>query len=296
MKILLIGHKGYLGRGLHEYFKNNNNEVVGWDIEDDLFSLTTDFLVKEGIEMLINLSVAADRQSATFQVGPPTDHINVGGARHLANILKGTEIMWIQMSTREVLGSVYTEDDIIKTEDGYRPKFLVSEEFPLVPFNFYGKSKIISEFISESHPYSNVIRLTTCYTDYGHPAGNWVVSLIRAAVNNKPVTLTQGGLQFRDPLHTDDLGSLMVLLCEKKVYGHKIHAGGGDQNMICLKDFILGANPNADLTDMPGGDLGFAFDISKANQLTGWNPQVLVRDKIPVIAENIRNGITEPAL
>ena len=47
---------------------------------------------------------------------------------------------------------------------------------------------------------------------------------------------------------------------------------------------------------MSGGDVGFAFDISKANQLTGWNPQVLVRDKIPVIAENIRNGITEPAL
>ncbi len=296
MKILLIGHKGYLGRGLHQYFKKNN-EVIGWDIEDDLFTLTTEFLQKEGIRMVVNLSVVADRQSRTFVYGGMTDHINVGGARHLAKILHGTDIAWIQMSTREVLGPVYTENDVVMTDGGYRPKFLVSEEAPLVPFNFYGKSKIVSEFIAESHPYSNIIRLTTCYTDFDHPAGNWVVSLIRAAVNGKPVTLTQkGGLQFRDPLHSDDLGRLMELLYEKKAFGNIIHAGGGDQNMISLRDFILAANPQADIQEIPGGDLGFAFDITKAQTLVGWNPSVLVTDKIPVIADNIRKGICEPQL
>jgi len=136
MKILLIGHKGYLGRGLHQYFKNNN-EVVGWDVEDDLFTLTSDFLVKEKIEMVVNLSVVADRKSRVFIAGEMTDHINVGGARHLATILKGTEIMWIQMSTREVLGPVYTIDDVIVTDKGYSPKFLVNEEFS--SFHFFCK-------------------------------------------------------------------------------------------------------------------------------------------------------------
>lgn len=295
MKILLIGHKGYLGRGLNEYFKRKN-EVIGWDIEEDIFSLTTDFLLKERIEMIVNLAVAVDRKTPNYEVNSISDHVNVDGARHLVSILKGTEITWIQMSTREVLGPIYTAEDVISTENGYRPKFLVKEESPYVPFNLYGKSKIISEFISESHPYSNVIRLTTCYTDYDHPAGNWVVSLVRAAVNNKPVTLTQGGLQFRDPLHTDDLGRLMELLHEKKIYGHKIHAGGGNQNMICLKDFILKANPRANIENISGGDFGFAFDITKANELTGWNPQILVLDKIPVIAENILKGICQPEL
>jgi nucleoside-diphosphate-sugar epimerase len=293
MKILLIGHKGYLGRGLNEYFQKNN-EVIGWDIEEDIFALTVDFLRKEKIDMIVNLAVAVDRKTPNYHVGSVSDHVNVDGAKHLVEILKGTEITWIQMSTREVLGPIYTAADVFPTENGLRPKFLVNEEAPYVPFNLYGKSKIISEFISESHPFSNVIRLTTCYTDYDHPAGNWVVSLVRAAVNNKPVTLTQGGLQFRDPLHTDDLGRLMELLHEKKVYGHKIHAGGGDLNMICLKDFILKANPKANIENIPGGDFGFAFDIIKANQLTGWKPKVLVQDKIPVIAENIRRGICEP--
>ena len=294
MKIILIGHKGYLGIGLNEYLKKNN-EVIGWDIEDDLFSLTKEYLIKEKIQLIINLAVVADRQSQNFKFGEMTDHINVGGARHLSKILNGTNIAWIQMSTREVLGPVYSSKDVYMTKSGYRPNFLVDENMPLAPFNFYGKSKIVSEFIAESHPFSNIIRLTTCYTDYDHAAGNWVVSLIRAAVNGKPVTLTQdGGMQFRDPLHTDDLGRLMELLIEKQSFGNIIHAGGGKSNLISLKDFILSANPSADIKNIPGGDLGFAFDISKAKKLVGWEPKVKVKDKISLISKNILKGIREP--
>jgi nucleoside-diphosphate-sugar epimerase len=118
--------------------------------------------------------------------------------------------MWIHMSTREVFGPVYKEDDVIRTPQGLRPKFLVSEKHPFAPVNSYGKSKLMSEFISESHPRSNVIRLTSCYTDFDHPAGTWVVSLLRGVTQGKPVTLTRdGGQQFRDPLHVNDLGRLM---------------------------------------------------------------------------------------
>lgn len=293
IKILLIGHEGYLGKGLHSYL-NRRNQVIGWDVKEDLFNLDATFLAREGIEMIINLSVVADRKSWNFQAGEPTDRINVLGARHLAKILKGSKIFWIQMSTREVLGAAYTLNDVIETEAGYRPKFLVSEETPYAPPNFYGKSKVMAEFISESHPYSNVIRLTTCYTDYDHPAGNWVVSLIRAAVQGKPVSLTQGGLQFRDPLHVDDLGRLMELLYEKRVCSQKIHAGGGDQNLISLLEFVRIANPKVEVHKAPGGDYGYAFDIAKAVKLTGWVPQILIRDKIHVIAENIRHGICQP--
>ena len=121
-----------------------------------------------------------------------------------------------------------------------------------------------------------------------------MTSLIRSAIQGKQVSLTQGGLQFRDPLHIDDLGRLMELLYEKKVYGHKLHAGGGNQNMISLLEFVHIANPGVKIEKASGGDYGIAFDISKAFKLTGWEPQILMRDKIPVIAENIRRGISEP--
>jgi nucleoside-diphosphate-sugar epimerase len=291
--ILLIGHEGYLGRGLHSYL-SRKHRVVGWDKKEDLFKLDPAVLARERIEMLINLAVMADRGTGAFQLDTPGDHVNVCGVRHIARILKGTGISWIQMSTREVFGPVYKAGDVTKTKNGLRPKWLVPEEQPYAPTNPYGKSKVMSEFLSESHAESAVIRLTTCYTDYDHPAGNWVVSLIRAAVQGKPVNLTRGGEQFRDPLHVDDLGRLMELIHEKKAFGQKFNAGGGRKNLISLKDFMRVADPRVKLSRAPGGDYGFAFDVRKAAKLTGWQPKILVRDRIPVIADNIRRGIAAP--
>jgi nucleoside-diphosphate-sugar epimerase len=199
------------------------------------------------------------------------------------------------MSTREVLGPIYTEADVVQVDGDYRPKFLVNEGAPYSPGNFYGKSKIMAEFISESHPKSSVIRLTTCYTDYDHPGGNWMVALVKAAVNGRPVSLTRGGRQFRDPLHIDDLGRLMEAIHSSNAWGEKFHAGGGDANMISLLEFVLTANPGVKVEQAPGGDFGFAFDNSKASKMTGWSPRILVRERIPVLVENIRAGNSWPA-
>src|SRR5436190_4684671 len=127
--ILLIGHRGYLGAGLNDYLKQNN-KVVGWDKEEDLFKLDAETLAREQIDAVVNLSVMADRKSAAFLIDVPTDRVNVEGARHLARILKGTSIGWIQMSTREVFGTIYRAQDVRKTKGGYRPRFLVDETTP----------------------------------------------------------------------------------------------------------------------------------------------------------------------
>ena len=287
MNILLIGHKGYLGRGLLDYL-GRSHRVVGWDKEENLFHLDAALLARENIEALVNLSVVADLKSKTFQVDAPSDEVNVMGARHIARILKGSQIAWFQFSTREVLGPIYERKDVVRSHGLYRPKILVDESYPYAPRNCYGKSKIMAEFISESHPYSNVIRLTSPYTDNNHPTGGWVLQLTKTIVQGRPVTLTRGGEQFRDPLHTDDLGRLIELLCERKVFGEKIHAGGGKKNLISLKEFVRLVDPNARIQTAPDGDYGFAFDNRKAHTLVGWEPKILVHDKIPVIVNNIR--------
>lgn len=291
MNILLIGHEGYLGRGLLTYL-SRNHKVLGWDKNENLFNLDSATLAANNIEVLINLSVMDNRQSKTYQIDTPGEEVNVMGARHVAKILKGSQIAWFQFSTREVFGPVYGPDDVTETKTGLHPKFLVDESFPYAPQNFYGKSKIVAEFISESHPYSDVIRLTTGYTDFSHSSGIWVLSLLRAVAEGKPVTLTRGGEQFRDPIHTDDIGRLIELLYQKKIFGEKFNAGGGDKNLISLKEFVRVADPKVEIMNAPGGDYGFAFDISKARTLTGWEPKVLIREKIPVILDNIRSART----
>ena len=237
MNILLIGHEGYLGRSLLAYL-NRIHRVIGWDKKEDIFQLNGSILARENIEVLINLSVMADVQHKNFEIDTPSDEVNVMGARHIARILKGSQIAWFQFSTREVLSPIYSPDDVVKTDAGYRPKFLVDESAPYAPRNRYGKSKIIAEFISESHPCSNVIRLSTPYNDNYHPSGGLILQLIKTVVEGRPVTLTRGGEQFRDPLHTDDLARLMEQLYERKVFGEKIHAGGGEKNFISLREIV----------------------------------------------------------
>lgn len=285
MNILLIGSRGYIGRGLEEYLRHNHI-VIGWDKDENIFNLTPSILAKKNIEMVINLSLMADRHSKNYQIDTPGDEVNVFGARHLARALKGSEITWFQFSTREVLGPVYGRNDVIKTKGGYRPKFLVDETFPYFPINSYGKSKVIAEFIAESHPYSNIIRLTTGYTDYNNPGG-WVIQLVKAVAEGNPVKLTNGGEQFRDPLHTDDIARLMEQIHERKIYGEKFHAGGGSNNIISLKEFVRIVSPTVTIEKMEGGDFGFAFENGKAKNLVGWEPQVLVREKIPIILKNV---------
>jgi nucleoside-diphosphate-sugar epimerase len=287
MNILLIGHEGYLGRSLFAYLSRTHH-VVGWDKKEDLFQLNGSILACEDIQILINFSVMADVQHKNFEIDTPSDEVNVMGARHIARILKGSQIAWFQFSTREVLSPIYSPDDVVKTDVGYRPRFLVDESAPYAPRNRYGKSKIIAEFISESHPCSNVIRLSTPYNDNYHPSGGLILQLIKTVVEGRPITLTRGGEQFRDPLHTDDLARLMEQLYKRKAFGEKIHAGGGDKNFISLKEIVQIADPQVKISQAEGGDYGFAYDIRKARELSGWEPRVLVRDKIPVIARNIR--------
>jgi len=289
MNIVLIGHRGYIGIGLHHYLIKNHN-VIGWDKEEDIHNLTRDFLDKNKIDAILNLAVIDARSSNNYQVNTVTEHVTVNGARHLANILTGSEIAWFQLSTREVFGPVYGLNDVIITDSGYRPKFLVNEDFPFAPTNFYGKSKLVAEFISESHPKSNIIRLTTGYTDYENRVGGWIKALIQGTINNGEATLARGGLQFRDPLHVDDLGQLIEQLFENKVFGQKINAGGGGENLLSLKEFVEMVDSNVKVKSTDGGDFGFAFDISKAFNLVGWKPKVLLREKLPLIIKNIQNG------
>jgi len=87
---------------------------------------------------------------------------------------------------------------------------------------------------------------------------------------------------------------LMQPINEKKAFGQKFNAGGGRKNLISLKEFVRVADPKVKISRAPGGDYGFAFDVRKAAKMTGWEPKILVRERISVIADNIRRGIANP--
>jgi hypothetical protein len=79
------------------------------------------------------------------------------------------------------------------------------------------------------------------------------------------------------------------------VTGQRINAGGGEANLISLNEFVRIADSSVKVETAAGGDFGFAFDVAKAQQLCGWVPSISVKERIPVIASNIRAGITDPS-
>ena len=84
----------------------------------------------------------------------------------------------------------------------------------------------MAEFILEDHPETAIVRLSSCYTDFDHPKGSWIVKVAKRTQAGEPVTVTHNGKQFRDLLHADDLGRLIEIILKSNHFGVKLNAGG----------------------------------------------------------------------
>jgi len=151
LRILLIGHEGYVGAGLLRYL-SNHHQVTGWSKESDICSLNASIIGDLQIAAVINCAAIIDRVASDFVVDSDSDRVNVGGTRTLVSALKNKDIKLIQISTKDVFGKVYSSNDVEEEQYSYKPKFLVDDSQPFAPETIYGKTKLMSEFIVESHP------------------------------------------------------------------------------------------------------------------------------------------------
>lgn len=292
MNILVIGNEGYIGVGLSACL-GRRHRVFGWSRSQNLLKLHRSWLEQQEIDLVVNCAAVMERQGTVYNVAAASHQVNVEGVAHLVNIMKGTAIRLIQISTKDVFGQVYTADNIVDTVAGYRPRFLVNERQPFSPESVYAKSKLMSEYISESHPRASVIRLSTCYTEMFHWRGNWMMRFIRNALKGDPLDVTLNGKQFRDPLHVNDLGRLIEAVVVRDAFPLKINAGGGEGNVISLAEFIEAIGVPARVVFVPGGDYGFAFDNGLATSSTGWNPRLLVRERLPEMVRAVRSALSD---
>ena len=229
-----------------------------------------------------------DRVSGVYQVGSPSDLVNLGGARHLAEVLRGTEIAWIQISTKDVYGPGFDRRMVRETRYAYRPLALWGDDQAFAPESIYGKSKLMAELVCESHPASCVIRLSSCYTDDYHPHANWMLRFVEGVLDRRPLLVTHNGKQFRDPLHVHDLGRLIERVLAKQAFGIKLNAGGGRANVLSLLELIRLLDRRAEIRFVPGGDYGFAFGNERAERTLGWRPRIGVRERLDLLVANVR--------
>ena len=94
MNILLIGYEGYVGAGLYKYLKINHN-VIGIGRKDDILNITEDLLEKNSIDVIINCATVMDRISPFFDIESLTYRVNIEGVKHVANLIKNTDLHYI---------------------------------------------------------------------------------------------------------------------------------------------------------------------------------------------------------
>ncbi len=289
MKILLTGHEGYLGSRLHDYLKGRGHAVIGFGRHQDIGTLTRRTLDQYEIELVINCATTADRTNTLYTLGGADERVNVWGTRQLVQALEGTEIGLIHISTKDVYGEVYTPDQVTETLDRLIPAFTVNEKEPFRPQTVYAKTKLMAEFIAESHPKTTIVRLSSGYISQPHQRGNWILHFCRASKTGSPVQINGSGKQLRDPLHADDLGALLMLLHEKSAWGLKLNAGGGLASAYSILEVLNMLNPQLPRKFCLGGDLGYVSDNTLARKLVGWEPMLSFPTELCTLMERVRH-------
>ena len=289
MIILVIGHHGYVGSGLTAFFKQENGiEVLGLSSDDGMQNLSVEMIKKKGITLVINCATVTCRNYRQYQLNSPTDYANVLYLRKLIETVVHSEIPLIQISTKDVYGLVYTPENITLLKERYHPKFFVDESFKFSPETIYAKSKLIGEYLVEYCPRYAVIRLNTIYTSIDHKNGGWILQMCNSILANKNVSLANSGMVFRDPLHVDDLGTLILKIYKSNLWNIKINVGGGAQNLVGIKEVFDIINQSISKTKEYTGtvswrnssDYGFAFSNEYAKKLFNWMPQKILRDEL----------------
>ena len=290
MKILLTGNEGYVGSGLTRYLEQSH-EVIGWNRSKDICTLNFSVLEKLEIDAIVNCAVVTDRANQVFKLDSLSNLINVGGALALTRSLKGSNIPLIHISTKDVFGKTFSRDDIFEEKFAYRPKFRIDDDHPFRPESIYAKSKLMAEFILEDHPETVIIRLSSCYSDFDHPKGSWIVTIAKMIQSGKPIIVSHNGKQFRDLLHVNDLGKLIETILSSHRFGIKLNAGGGHENTHSVLEVIKMYDPSANICETADDrDYGFAFSNNRVKEVFKWQPKINFIDRVSTILANIKIG------
>lgn len=166
---------------------------------------------------------------------------------------------------------------------------LFTETTPYAPNSPYSASKAGSDMLVRAyyHTYKMNVVTTNCSNNYGpHQHDEKLIpTVIRTALNNKPIPIYGKGENIRDWLFVNDHCRALDMVFHSGIAGETYNVGGHNEwnnlelvHKICeILDQKAGKGPDGKysnliefVTDRPGHDMRYAIDPSKIEAELNW--------------------------
>ncbi len=309
-RVLITGGSGFLGSHLCERLLDRGDEVICLDnfftgrrrnIEHLLghhrFELVRHDVVEPillEVDRIFNLACPAS--PIHYQFNPvKTVKTSVMGAINMLGLAKRVRARILQASTSEVYG----DPEQHPQTEGYW-----GHVNPIGPRSCYDEGKRVAETLfMDYHRQNQVdIRIARIFNTYGprmHPNDGRVVSnFVVQALRSQDITIFGNGRQTRSFCHVDDLVDGLIRLMDQEEGDVQlpVNLGNpGEFSMLELAQKILrtsGSTSRIVHEPLPQDDPRQRRpDISRAQRLLGWEPQITLDQGLPSILEWFRKDL-----
>ena len=310
MRILVTGGVGFLGSHISRELISRGHEVLAVDnyytgskrnVEDLLDSkkfeiLRHDVTFPLFVEVDAIMNMACPASPVHYQRFPvQTTKTSVLGAVNMLGLAKRLNIPVLQASTSEVYG-----DPTVSPQ----PESYSGNVTPIGIRACYDEGKRVAEtlFFDYKRQYDLQIKVARIFNTYGPNMqindGRVVSNFIVQALRNEDITIYGDGSQTRSFCFVSDLvdGLISLLFSPKEVTG-PINLGNPTEDKISfLADEIIKlTNSNSKVIQLPlpeDDPKQRKPDISKAQEILGWNPKINLKTGLEVTIADLSSRLT----
>ncbi len=306
-RIVVTGGAGFLGSHVCDALLDRGDEVVAVDNLLTGSQRNVDGLeprkgftflrqdVSEGIEVDGPVDAVMHLASPASPVDferIPLEILAVGssGTRNGLELARAHGVRFFLASTSEVYG-----DPLVHPQ----PESYLGNVNPIGPRSVYDEAKRFAEAMTSAyHRHHGVdIRIVRIFNTYGPRMrlddGRAVTNLLTQAIEGKPLTVYGDGSQTRSFTYVDDEVRGFLALLDSDVTTPVNIGSTGEFTIAELAQLVLevtGSSSELVYEPLPVDDpTQRRPDITKARELLGWEPQVLLREGLERTAEDFRS-------
>ncbi|MEL0207368.1 MAG: NAD(P)-dependent oxidoreductase [Gammaproteobacteria bacterium] len=222
----------------------------------------------------------------------PLDFIktNIAGTQLLLDELLRIHSLeqFIFISTRSAVGLAAAEDESIREDQYFKP------------INPYGASKAAAESFLHSYHFDTKVPVKICRMQpmYGPRCRHdmFPFRLLNAHIKNAQVIKYGSGEGIRDWLYIDDAVEAIFKIAHIEKQFEIFNIGTGiptsTNELISICEQVIGSKIKIENIDPVRGDAHFAgvADISKIQNMCGWEPKILLREGIERTLEYMKSN------